>query len=175
MLRVLVAADTPAGWRCRIERHVADRGLSVGFNLRLAVSRPAPGGDDEPGPPFQDLLEFVVGRHAPRMLVAKRERTIEQVLLYGVEQRAQLRRQIGHRQTLLLARIAPRHQHRRLFDVLRSDLDAQRDAAQLPLRELPAGTLLTLVERDADAGRRQLPLNLLRLWQHGLAPVVAAN
>src|SRR4030095_15619744 len=153
--RGVVAADALAADRARFERQVADRRLRVGLDRGFARGRAAPGRDDEAGTPVQDFLELVVAGDALRMLLAKLDGALEQVLLDLVEQRANRLRQPRHRQALLLARVAPRDHHRRLLDVLRAELEAQRDAAHLPLGELPAGPLFALVERHPDAGRPQ--------------------
>jgi hypothetical protein len=86
------------------------------------------------------------------VLVAELHGPREQRVLDVVEQLAKAGRQAVHQYALLLARVTTGDQHRRLLDVLRADLEAQRHAAKLPFGELPAGTLVALVEGDADAG-----------------------
>ena len=139
-----------------VDRHVADRGLRVGLDLRFARGGAAPRRDDEAGTAFHRLLERVVT--CPRAACARRgtARARSSRFRWISSSSSRIRgRQAVHRQALLLARVAPGDQHRRLLDVLGPDLEAQRHAAQLPLGELPARTLVALVERDADAGRAE--------------------
>src|SRR5206468_99272 len=155
--------------------HVANRRLRLGFDLRLALGRSAPRRDDESGTALHDLLEFVVAGDALRVLLPECARPFEQTPLYIVQQRPQAGSKAAHRNALLRAGIAPGNQHRRLFDVLRTDLDAERHTAQLPLRELPARPLIALVERDADAGIQELAVDLLCARQNRLAPVLPSD
>ena len=85
-------------------------------------------------------------------------------------------RQAVARRGQLLARVAARQHHLLLLDVLRPDLEAQRHAAQFPLRELPARRVgVAVVEHHAHAGRGERVADLLRVRQHGLLPVAARD
>src|SRR5207253_9209828 len=105
-------------------------------------------------------------------LVARLPSALQQIGLNLVEQRAQTIREAIHRHALLFARVAARDEDCRLLDVFRSDLHAEGDAAQLPLGELPTGTLVALVECHADACGPELVFDLPGRRQHRLAPVV---
>src|SRR5438094_1297096 len=172
--RALIAADAGASGRAA-PGHVANGRLRLVLDLRFAIGRPAPGGDDEAGTSFHHLLELFVGRDPLSVLVAERAGTIEQGPLHVVEQLLDTSRQSVHGEALFLAGVAAGDEHSRLLDVLRTDFDAQRHASKLPFREFPSGTFVALIERHADAGRPQLLLNLLRFGQHRFAPVVAAD
>ena len=151
---------------------VADGRLHVRLDAGLAFLAAAPGRNDEPGAAPQRLLERVPGGHAARVIVPELQRAIEQVLLQRGEQRRQPGRQLVERHGQLLARIPAHDQHLRLRDVPRSDLDAQRDTPQLPLRVLPPRrVLLAVVEHDPHAGGGQRGGRLARPGQHGLLPV----
>src|SRR4029078_4880083 len=85
-------------------RDIAQRRLRLGFDLRLALGASTPAGNHEPRAAFHQRLEFVVRRHAFRALLAELDRSLEQVLLDGSEQRANLSGQALHRRRQLLAR-----------------------------------------------------------------------
>src|SRR5262249_60823413 len=82
--RGVVTADAVARRHRPTERHVADRRLRLGLDLRLALGRSAPRRDHEAGTPFHDLLELVVARRPLRVLVAELLRPPEHRLLHPV-------------------------------------------------------------------------------------------
>src|SRR5262249_43706130 len=106
--RVGVAAHAfPAGVAAA-ERHVADRRLRLGLDLRLALGLSAPRRDDEARTAFHDRPELFVARRPLRMLVAVLSRSVEQALLYFAEQIPHTHGETVHGQTLFFARVAPR-------------------------------------------------------------------
>src|ERR1700681_2480172 len=126
-LRRIVAAHTSGSRHCSGHRYVADGRLSVGLDLRLTGVRAAPGGDDEAGPSLEHFLERVVGLDAARVLLAEFQGPLEQGSLHVVENLANTRGEAIHRNAELLTRVTPDGEHLRLLDVLRSDLDSQRN------------------------------------------------
>ncbi len=169
-----VAAHTAAG-RNRRGGNRANRGLRVVLDLRLALGRSAPRRDHEPGTSLHGGLERLVRVDALGVLVAEPDGAIQQIALDVVEHRGDPRPKAFHRHAGFLPRVAAGSQHLRLVDVLRPDLDAQRHTAHFPFRELPAGTLVALVQGHANARRDELRLNLFRLRKDRLPPVVAPD
>ena len=122
------------------------------------------------------MLERVVSVGALRVLVAERHRASQQVLLDLVQQRADAADEAVHRDAELFACVAAGHQHLRLLQVFRPNLEAQRDTAKLPLGELPARRVrVAIVEVDADPAGDELLLDLARLGEHRLLPVATGN
>ena len=76
-----------------------------------------------------DALDASFQEDAPGLDGDPRDARREQVLLDLSEQLTQLRGEAVHRQALFLARIAARHHHGGLLEVLGADLHPQRDAA----------------------------------------------
>src|SRR6476660_3382180 len=137
--RRLPALDAGAGDALAAERAVPQGGLRLGLDLRLALPAAAPSGDDEARTALHHRLELVVRADAGRVLFAELERTGEQSVLDLLQQVDDPLGQAIHRHGCLLARVATRQQDLRALDVLGTNLEPQRHAAHLPLRELPPG------------------------------------
>ena len=180
-------ASTCAGVSQRTQRPSAGGGFIGMLRIVACVSvlicasqsaDAAPGRDHEPGPAFHRLLELVVGRPT-RCVCSSRNatRALEQRPLDLVEQLAHAapaRPSIGDAE--LLARVAAR---RAAPATSRCPSDRSRGAAAR--RAAPTRQNFQPGRSSRSSSVTRMPaatsslLDLLRLRQHGLAPVVAAD
>ena len=177
--RRLVAPDARAAGHL-LERHVADRRLRLGLDLRLARRRRRTSGAmTKPGRPSIDCLELVVGLGAltcaPRGTSARVSKSACWIVVEQRRARCAARPSIGVR--LLLARVAPRRARpapsrcpwvrsraaaaRRASPTRRTSSRACTPRARRAITRMPAAASSLLI---ASA-----------LGQHGLLPVAARD
>src|ERR1700729_732211 len=134
----------------------ASRGRGLGLNARLAVGSLAPRNVDHSGPAAAELEELgAVGRHVGMGLQERFSLSVERPLNV-VEQLAQDVGNVGQRDALPLpllppAAVSSRQDGGLRVDVARTDLDTNRNAAQVPLAILPTRLRVARVDANPEA------------------------
>src|SRR5262245_46976639 len=158
------------------EWNIPECRLCLRFDLRFAVDAAAPAGNHEAGAAFHGRFEFLEARHARRVGLAILERALVERLLNLVEQCDHAAAQPFHRAEHFLARVAPGEHDLRFLDVLRTDLEAERDAAKLPLRKLPSWRVgFPIVQHHANTAADEVVADLARAGQYRFLPVATWN
>src|SRR5215469_3135225 len=140
--RGLVAIHALAAWALLLQGNAAHGGAGFFLDFGFTLAAPTPKRIREPA--LHSFLQVAVGLCVVRIAFAERQRLVVERLLNFDEQFLDCARQIGKRRadfSFFAWTVATRENRGLLRYVLGTKLDAQRDAAHLPVIELPARAL----------------------------------